>query len=45
MECPKCLIKYRSDNSKTPRILSNCGHSFCEVNLFKLKIFKKINTI
>ena len=40
MECPKCLIKYRADKAKTPRILSMCGHSFCEViNNIKQKNF------
>ena len=29
MNCPQCQIKY--NNSKNiPRILYNCGHTFCE---------------
>lgn len=40
MECPKCYLKYRIDSLKIPRILTNCGHSFCEV-----RNIKKLNSI
>lgn len=32
MECPKCEENYKEENpQKIPRILTECGHSFCEV--------------
>lgn len=39
MNCPNCFNKY-SEEIYIPRILNNCGHTICEVNIKRLK--KKI---
>jgi hypothetical protein len=41
MECPKCLENYEEENpNKIPRILTECGHTFCKVINIKMKIIK-----
>lgn len=35
MNCPKCSSKYTQDFF-IPRILTNCGHTFCEICLTKI---------
>src|SRR5690348_6322638 len=44
MNCPICLNKYNNVN-KIPRILNNCGHTFCEDCLSNILTERNSNTI